>query len=392
MDFKERFLTAINHKEADRVPIMGLIVDAATACKVLGKEPGSILDLLQAEGEKDELAAMLNSPEVWNQTYLDIVSDNLESAATLGYDANWVVYTLLQLHKDPGTKLGWVFHDPYGRIWEIGEDNNGNSIINYSGGLCGSKEKWEDKMEENRDLLAALPSYARTFHCDLLARFGDRIYPVAYAAPGIFENCWQPIGFVEFTSLLYQDPDFARRVIAFHTEHYLKHLDAVLDTGMEVVLGGDDLGQKTGPMLRPSMIEEFFGDSYRRVAARVHERGAKLIWHSCGNIYALLDMFVDWGFDGIITMEPTAEMDVGRVREQVGHKLALIGNLDVSYLLVKGSKVEIEEAVKKAITGAAEGGGYVLSAAHSHSLIDPQRLQWMIDAGKRYGEYPLDLE
>ncbi len=390
MDFKQRFLAAINHQEADRVPIMGLIVDAATACNILGKEPANILDVLKADGPKDELVAMLNMPEIWNDTYFEIVSDNIESAAKLGYDANWLVYTMLQLHEAPETKVGWVMHDVYGRVWEIGEDNNGNSIINYSGGLCGTKEKWRAKMEENRELLAAQPGYVREFHTKIVERFADRIYPVGYAAPGIFENSWQPIGFVEFTTLLYQDPDFAREIIAFHTEHYLNHLDAVLDAGMEVVLGGDDLGQKTGPMLRPAMIEEFFGDSYRQVAAKVHERGAKLIWHSCGNIYDLLDMFVDWGFDGIITMEPTADMDVARVREQVGHKLALIGNLDVSHLLVKGTKEEVEQAVKQAIKGAADGGGYVLSAAHSHSLIDPERLQWMIEAGKKYGKYPLN--
>ena len=61
----------------------------------------------------------------------------------------------------------------------------------------------------------------------------------------------------------------------------------------------------------------------------------------------LLDRFVDWGFDGIITFEPTAGMDLGRVRDQVGHELVLIGNLDVSHLLVKGSRREIEDAVKK---------------------------------------------
>ncbi len=389
MNFKERFVTAINHKEADRVPIMGLIVDTATSCKVLGKQPANILDLLKEEGPKDDLLAMLNTPEVWNQTYIDIVSDNLEAAAKLGYDANWAIYTLLQLHEDKSTKVGFVWHDPYGRVWEISEDNNGNSIINYAGGLCGTKEKWRAKMEENKALFEVLPDYAREFHCALQQRFGDRIYPVGYAAPGVFENSWQPMGFAEFTSLLYQDADFAREIIAFHTEHYLRHMDAVLDAGAEVVLGGDDLGQKTGPMLRPAMIEEFFGESYRKVAARVHERGAKLIWHSCGNINALLELFVDWGFDGIITMEPTAQMDVAQVRQQVGHNLALIGNLDVSHLLVKGTREEVEQAVEQAIAGAAEGGGFVLSAAHSHSLIDPQRLQWMVEAGKKYGKYPL---
>ncbi|MBW2292621.1 MAG: hypothetical protein JRG94_09960 [Deltaproteobacteria bacterium] len=391
MDFKERFLTAVNHREADRVPMMGTILDPATSCKILGRPVPNIAELLSGDDPKDELVATLNGSEVWNQSYLNTVSGNLESAATLGYDANWAVYSLMQLHRDPDTKVGWSWQDPFGRVWEICEDSAGNSIINYSRGLCPTPEAWEAKMEENRPLLDAMPNYARSFHSALVERFADRIYPVCYAAPGVFENCWQPMGFVEFTSLIYQDPDFMRRVVAFHTEHYLRHLDAVLDTGMEVVMGGDDLGQKTGPMLRPAMIEEFFGDSYRRIAERVHQRGAKLLWHSCGNIYALLEMFVDWGFDGIITMEPTADMEVGRVRELVGDKLVLIGNLDVSRLLVRGSQREVDEAVKQAIKGAASGGGFVLSASHSHSLIDPQRLEWMIEAGHRYGQYPLNL-
>jgi len=80
----------------------------------------------------------------------------------------------------------------------------------------------------------------------------------------------------------------------------------------------------------------------------------------------LLNKFVEWGFDGIITMEPTAGMDLGKVREQVGHKLVLIGNLDVSYLVVKGTQQEVEDAVKKAIRDAARGGG---TSSRRHTLI-----------------------
>jgi uroporphyrinogen decarboxylase len=141
--------------------------------------------------------------------------------------------------------------------------------------------------------------------------------------------------------------------------------------------------------MRPSLIEKLYGESYRRVADLVHRHGRKFVFHSCGRIYKFLDHFVDWGFDGIITMEPTAGMELARVREQVGHKLVLIGNLDVSHLLVRGSRHEVEAAVKKAIGDAAQGGGYVLSAAHSHPFVDPQRLRWMVEAAHRYGRYPI---
>jgi uroporphyrinogen-III decarboxylase len=90
-------------------------------------------------------------------------------------------------------------------------------------------------------------------------------------------------------------------------------------------------------------------------------------------------------------MEPTAGMELGRVREQVGHKLALIGNLDVSYLLVKGTREEIEDAVKTAIRDAAGGGGYILSQSHTHAAVDPTRLEWMIEAGHKYGKYPISV-
>jgi uroporphyrinogen decarboxylase len=180
-------------------------------------------------------------------------------------------------------------------------------------------------------------------------------------------------------------------MIAFHTDFYLRYLEGVLQADVDVVLGGDDLGQKTGPLMRPELIETLYGESYRRVAELVHRYKKKLIWHSCGNIYLFLDKFIDWGFDGVITLEPTAGMDLAKVREQVGHKLVLVGNLDVSYLLVRGSREDIEEAVQHAIRAAAQGGGYILSPSHSHALVDATRLQWMVEAAHRWGRYPISI-
>jgi len=67
----------------------------------------------------------------------------------------------------------------------------------------------------------------------------------------------------------------------------------------------------------------------------------------------------------------------------------LVGNLDVSYLLVRGTREEVEEAVKQSVKAAAPGGGYILSPSHSHTAVDPARLEWMIEAAHRYGKYPV---
>jgi uroporphyrinogen decarboxylase len=271
----------------------------------------------------------------------------------------------------------------------MGDVRGKGLTFNYSRPLCTTEDRWEACVEERAPLFDALVNQVARFHLELAARYGDRIMPIGYAAPGIFENSWQPMGFVNFTRLVYEKPDFVRRVIAFHTEWYLKCIDAVMQSGVEVVIGGDDLAQKTGPLMRPELINKLYGESYRRVSELVHSRGKKLIWHSCGNIYKLLDKFIEWGFDGIVTMEPTAGVELGKVREMVGHRLVLIGNLDVSYLLVRGTREEIEDAVKRAIRDAAGGGGYILSASHSHPLVDGTRLGWMVEAAHQFGRYPL---
>ena len=389
MTFKERILTAMNHEEPDQVPVMGLIMDPATVNQILEKKPTNFVGMLQKPVLGNQIKALLNTNRFWNKMYYDNSAGALQGAIKLGFDANWTIYALMKMNRDAQASLGWSWYDPYGRVWDLGADADGNMTVNYSRALCDTEEKWEAWVEKRATLFETMIRNIASFHKKLVDNYGERIYSIGYAAPGIFENSWQPIGFVNFTRFVYQKPEFVKKVISFHTDLYIRNLDAVMKSGVEVVLGGDDLGQKTGPLMRPDLIEKLYGESYRRVADFVHRQKRKFIFHCCGNIYALLDKFIEWGFDGIITLEPTAGMDLGKVREQVGHKLVLIGNLDVSYLMVKGTQQEVEEAVKKAIHDAARGGGYILSTSHSHPTVDPIRLKWMVDAAHKYGKYPI---
>jgi uroporphyrinogen-III decarboxylase len=391
MDFKERILTAMNHEEPDQVPVMGLIMDPATVNQIKGKKPIDFVGMLKKPILKHVIRGVLNTNWYWTRMYTGNFADAVEGALKLGFDANWTICTLMKLNKDSEASLGMAFHDAFGRVWEVDADDDGNMMINYSRALCPTEEEWEAWVEKKAPLFETSVKNVRNFHKKLAAKYGDRIMPMGYAAPGVFENSWQPIGFVNFTRFVYQKPEFVKRVIDFHTDLYIKHLEAVMECGIEVVLGGDDLGQKTGPLMRPELVDKLYGDSYRRISELVHKQNKKLVWHCCGNIYAFLDYFVDWGFDGIITMEPTAGMDLGKVREQIGHKLVLIGNLDVSYLMVQGTQQEVEDAVKKAIADAAKGGGYILSTSHSHPDVDATRLKWMVDAAHKYGKYPISI-
>lgn len=389
MDFRERILTALNHEEPDQVPVMGLILNQATSNQILGKQPGAVAAMLANAELRSGIKDIMNStwPEIMNSA----LADWLEAAIKLGCDANWTIYSQMQVVEEPTFKLGLALHDVWGRAWELTVDENGNTTANYAYGLCTTEGKWEAWVERKKPLYDELIKNARQHHKKMAEDYGDRILAIGSPGTGVFDNTWQPMGFENFCRFVYQKPDFVKKVIAFQTDLHLRHLNAVMESGVEAVVGGDDLGQKTGPLMRPELLETLFGDSYRRISESVHSQNKKLLWHTDGNVEALLDRFVEWGFDGIVTLEPTAGMDLGKVREQVGHKLVLVGNLDISYLLVRGTREEVEGAVKKAIRDAAKGGGYILSPCNSHSAVDPTRLQWMVDAAHKYGKYPIAI-
>ena len=74
----------------------------------------------------------------------------------------------------------------------------------------------------------------------------------------------------------------------------------------------------------------------------------------------------------------------------VGDRLCLIGNLDITHILVDATKEEVFEAVRSSIQQAGRGGGYIIAPTNSHPDMSVERLRWMLEAVEEYGRYPLE--
>jgi uroporphyrinogen decarboxylase len=227
---------------------------------------------------------------------------------------------------------------------------------------------------------------------NLRRRFGEQIYMMGSVCWGLWENVTQTMGLPAFAVALRRDPEFVRHMVQYYETLYLAAVHAAADAGLPAFVYSDDMGHKTGPQTSPHVLDQFFGPSLRRISETAHQRGLKIIIHSCGNVNQLLDLFVDWGFDGVHSLEPTAGMDLATVKERVGDRMCVFGNLDISHVLSKGTKQEVEEAVKDALRAAGGDGGFIMAMTNSHHAVKVENTQWMIDFTHRYGSYPLALE
>lgn len=160
--------------------------------------------------------------------------------------------------------------------------------------------------------------------------------------------------------------------------------------GAEVIVLGDDYASNLGPLMSPAVFREFILPRMTRMIDMIHDEGALCIKHTDGNLYSLLDMIVSAGPDCINPIEPVAGMELKKVKQLVGDRVCLSGNIDCAHLLPHGTTDQVREAVRQAIADAGPGGGFMVASSNSiHSSCDPRNLVAMAEACHEYGGYPL---
>jgi uroporphyrinogen decarboxylase len=158
--------------------------------------------------------------------------------------------------------------------------------------------------------------------------------------------------------------------------------------GIHVLVAEDDIATTNSLLISPKHFMEFVNPYNKRLVVRAHELGLKVVRHSDGNLWSIMDILIASGYDGINPLEPQAGMDLQKVKEAYGDKICLLGNIDCKELLSTGTPRQVETAVKHAIDVAAKGGGYILCDSNSlHPGVNPENCIAMFEATKKYGYY-----
>ena len=142
--------------------------------------------------------------------------------------------------------------------------------------------------------------------------------------------------------------------------------DAVfIHPGSDAVMWAEDLGYKTGPLIGPAMFRDFFLEANKERVKNVKGKfGKKILKHCCGNINLLMDFFIEIGFDAYQSIQPTAGMDICRLKKDYGDRIALWGGVAVEHL-VGGTPEEVRADVRRAMACAKPGGRFILGSSHS---------------------------
>ena len=121
-----------------------------------------------------------------------------------------------------------------------------------------------------------------------------------------------------------------------------------------------------------------------------HANDLMVFYHGCGNATDIFEDMVEIGLDCYNPLEAKADLDVVKLKENYGGRLAFCGNMDVR-VLERGNPDEIRKEVLYKMQ-AAKGGGWVMQSDHSISSdVSPESYELAIRTLREHGNYPLNI-
>ena len=86
------------------------------------------------------------------------------------------------------------------------------------------------------------------------------------------------------------------------------------------------------------------------------------------------------------------DCDLAELKQKFGHKLALMGNLHTTEVMLYGNVKTVRREALKAILAAGQNGGFVLSTGDQCGRDTPfEHIFELVKVAKEFGVYPLDL-
>lgn len=356
MNSKQRVVDTIAGTEPDQVPLGFYAVDYDTVEKVLGRETyvRNKIDIQLAlwDGRRDEVVESLKEDTVEFYRRIDCADIILPKEAGLVPPKGHQPDPPEQIAEDR-------WEDSEGRVYQAVRHANEIRCVHDP-----TPQKTEFSVEDFEGPVEVEPPDPSRFEAlnYVIEHLGEDRY-VAGRSAGI-TALTLPGGTEVGLPLYALQPEVIhaanRRSVRRQNQldKYYVHPD------VPGVHTGQDTAGSNGPLISPRMFRELCFPYLKERVERIKRYTGQVIFHNCGNNIPLMDMFVEAGIDCYQSLQTTAGMEIGRLKEGWGDRMCFWGGVPVE-LLIDGTPQQVRESVRVAMERGAPGGRFILGPSHS---------------------------
>lgn len=377
MTSKERMLTAMRHGKPDRVPVAPDMSNMIPA-KLTGKPFWDIYH----KGD----------PPMW-KAYIDAVK-------FFEFDG-WHVYAWLSpkiegdqrsfeteevARSDDRFTIRTTCHTPAGDLWQ--------ETTYYVADPPTLTRKWIKDLREDlpklRYFCPKVTGYDRTSFDEQMAYVGDlAAVSLSVCVPGMQDMIsWFDGGLEAAVYAEIDYPDEFAEFMDMRTRDCLQRAEMALDAKPDFLMIG---ASGLGTLQSRDQLKRYSIPFIRQATKWARQAGIPSFLHSCGKQREMIDMLAnetDLDVANPLEIPPMGDCDLAEIKRTYGHKLALMGNIHTTDVMLFGTPDDVRAACRKAIDDAAEGGGFILSTGDQCGRDTPyENIRAMVETAKDYGRY-----
>ena len=381
MNSRERFLAALNHEEADHVPLELGSTQVTGIHVVAYRNVRKVLGLPEVEVQLSDVIQGLALPD---EDFIKLWGVDARGLFPLN-SHNWNVVV-----EDAGDY--WAYHDEWGITHHRPKLNGLYFSVHHV--PLGQPDltvqdiethKWPNMNDPQR--IAGLWELAERYRADG--------YAVVLKDPfaGLFEMSQRIVGMENILMMMAGTRDVAgalfEKLLQLKLDFWEMALPRLADV-VDVITTADDYGTQTSQLISPRMFRQQIKPHLKVLFDRVAQLApsAKRFFHSCGNVRPLVPDFIEIGVDILNPVHIRAEgMDPAELKREFGKDLVFWGGgVDTQGVLPNGTPQEVKDDVRRNIEALAPGGGYVFNTVHNvQADVPPENLIAMWEAWQEFG-------
>lgn len=187
---------------------------------------------------------------------------------------------------------------------------------------------------------------------------------------GVLENVINLTGYDNLCYMLFEDPALVGDVFNAVGQRIYRHYErAIGHPAVGVLMCNDDWGFNTQTFLSPADMRKYVFPWHKAIVDLAHDHGKPVILHSCGYMGEVIEDVISMGFDGKHSYEDNI-LPVEQAYEQYGRRIAVLGGIDVDYV-VSRPKEDVYARSRAMAERGLKGGGYALGTGNSVPYFVP---------------------
>ncbi len=216
----------------------------------------------------------------------------------------------------------------------------------------------------------------------------------SFGAPGLHVFVSLFNGSLEAATYAYYDyPELFRELCELYEKTILKQVEMTIEAGTDSICTG---GSGSITLQSPDLWREMSLPTIRKISRMCKEADVISGIHSCGKEKYLVETVAeetDINYVNPLEIAPMGDCVLAECKKKVGHKIALMGNLHTTSVMLNGKVTDVRRESLKAIRDAGMNGGFVLSTGDQCGRETPfENLFEMLRVAKEFGVYPLDMD